>query len=183
MRVSRGSGAAGSAAPDAVVEEDDAGGVEDAGLATAALATAGEQLTEEAVAAMLKTEPGRKAIQEATSQEIARREQKERRLYVSYQVGVFARKVGLDDRQTEQLQGIWKKSMDGGVELRKQFAAIGTLPESEREEARGMAMESMRNLGRERRESVREILSGEQIEKYETAEEEIVAGLHGGPRR
>lgn len=165
------------------LEEDDAGGMEEVDHPAPAIAADDELVTEEAVAALLETEPGRKAIAAATSAEIARREQKERRLYVSYQVGVFAREAGLDERQTEQLQSIWKKSMDGGVELRKEFAAIGKLPESQREEARAKAMESMRSLGRERRESVREIMSGEQLEKYEVAEEEIVAGLHGGPRR
>ena len=73
--------------------------------------------------------------------------------------------------------------MDGGVALRKQFKAIGSLPESEREEARTAAMQSMRSLGQTRREEVGTLLSGEQLEMYDEAEEEIVAGLHGAPRR
>jgi outer membrane murein-binding lipoprotein Lpp len=137
----------------------------------------------ETVDAVLRSDSGQKAIQEAASREIERREQKDRRLFVSYEVGRFARSAGLDDTQTEQLQAIWKTSMDGGVELRKQFAAIGKLPEAERQAARGAAMQTMRDLGAKRRESVRELLNEEQWALYEPAEEKIVAGLHGAPRR
>jgi len=137
----------------------------------------------ETVAAVLDSEPGQQAIRQAAEREVARREERERRLYVSYQVGVFARRAGLDERQTERLQEIWKGSLDRGVALREQFAAIGQLPESEREEARERAMQSMRDIGRERNERVAEILNGPQLEMYEQTEKEIVDGLHGGRRR
>lgn len=142
-----------------------------------------EAMNPEIVDAVLQSETGQKAIQEATSREIERREAKDRRLFVSYEVGRFAQRAGLDERQSKELQQIWKTSMDGGVELRKQFAAIGALPEAERQAARAAAMETMRDLGRQRRESVRELLNDEQFELYEPAEEKIVAGLHGAPRR
>jgi len=154
----------------------------DATTATAPVAE-DQPVAEGAMDALLETETGRKAIAQATAREIERREAKDRRLFVSYQVGRFARSAGLDDEQTRKLQSIWKTSMDGGVELRKQFAAIGKLPESERESARAGAMQSMRELGRKRRESVGEVLNVDQLELYGKAEEEIVAGLHGGSRR
>jgi len=138
---------------------------------------------EQAVDTLLASEQGRKAIEAAAARELEKREEQERRVFVSYTVGVFARKAGLDDHQTDELQRIWKESLDSGVELRKEFAALRELPEDERPEARARAMETMRALGRRRTESVRDLLSAEQLTLYEKTEDEIVAGLHGGPRQ
>ena len=146
-------------------------------------ATHDPALTERAATALLETEVGRKAIQAATAAELARRQDKERRLAVSYQVGMFARNAGLDDRQTKDLQAIWKRSLDEGAALRATFAKIAQLPEAERERARDDAMETMRGLGRSRRENVADLLTPDQMEQYEKVDEEIVRGLHGAPRR
>jgi hypothetical protein len=165
------------------VETDGTGARDTSAGATPTSGSDDEVITESAMDALLETETGQKAIAKATAAEIERREAKDRRLFVSYQVGRFARSAGLDSEQTRKLQGIWKTSMDGGVELRKQFAAIGKLPEAARETARTEAMQSMRELGRVRRDSVGEVLNEEQLGLYEAAEEEIVSGLHGGSRR
>jgi hypothetical protein len=136
---------------------------------------------ESEVDALLATEAGRKVIQKAAAKEIAKREERDRRTFVSYAIGVFARDAGLDEHQTRELQRIWKESLDGGAKLRKQFAAVGALPEGEREAGRAKAMESMRDLGRRREEQVSKLLTAEQLDAYEKTEEEIVASLHGRP--
>lgn len=172
-----------SASP-AVPESDDSETVAAADAPAAGDALPGDDAIPAEVAdAVLASEAGKKAIAEATTREIERREEKDRRLFVSYEVGRFARQAGLDDGRTKKLQAIWKTSLDGGVELRKQFAAIGELPESEQADARRKAMGTMRDLGTKRRESVRALLDDGELTLYDAAEEKIVAGLHGAPRR
>ncbi len=145
----------------------------------------GEPILEDGatVGTILATEKGKQAIQKAAAVEIAKREAQDRRTFVSFSIGMFARKANLDERQTKELQGIWKRSLDNGVKLRAQFAEMRDLPESERPAAREKAMEFMRDLGRQRTEEVADLLDAGQLEMYETTETEIVAGLHGGSRR
>lgn len=141
-----------------------------------------ETLHAAAIDSFAATDEGRAAIQKAAASEIAKREAQERRTFVSYSIGMFAQKVGLDERQTDDLQRIWKESLDGGVKLRKQFAELRELPEAKRAEARAEAMQFMRDLGRERSEKIADVLTPAQLELYEPTETEIVASLHGAPR-
>lgn len=149
----------------------------------AAGADAAAAADEGAVETILATEAGKKALQQAAAAEVARRETEERRTFVSFTIGRFARDVGLDERETDELQAIWKDSLDRGVELRRDFAALRALPEAERPAAREKVMETMRAIGRDRNERVAALLTTEELTKYEPVEDEIVEAMHGGPRR
>lgn len=137
---------------------------------------------EAAVRALLETDAGRQAIEKAAARELARRQDEERRTFVSYTVGVFAQSVGLDETRTSELQRIWKDSLDAGSTLRERFSSLRALPEADQPAAREKAMEFMRDIGRKRNEEIRLLLSEEQYARYGDTEKEILGSLHGGPR-
>jgi len=154
-------------------------GAADASAALESDLTTGER----AVDKLLATDAGRQAVQEAAAKEIAKRDAEERRTFVSFTIGTFARRAGLDERQTSEMQRIWKESLDGGDKLRQQFADMRKRPADKQPEARAAAMEFMRSLGRRRSEQLNDVLTPAQHELYAATDEEIVASLHGAPRR
>lgn len=160
------------------------GGVSTAGAgAVGSGADAAETAAAGAVERVLASEAGRQAIERAAAAEVERRETQERRTFVSFTIGRFARDAGLDERQTDALQSIWKDSLDQGVELRREFAALREVPEAERPAAREKVMETMRAIGRDRNERIGALLTQTQLEQYGPVEDEIVEAMHGGPRR
>lgn len=139
--------------------------------------------TAAAVERVLASDAGQRAIARAAEAEAERRETEERRTFVSFTIARFARDAGLDERQTDALQAIWKDSLDAGATLRRDFAALRDVPEADRPAAREALMETMRSIGRSRNERIGALLTQTQQERYQPVEQEIMEAMHGAPRR